>query len=172
VGNPLAEIPGGSPEPFDVTLPPFYISPITPIIHVHQTEGNLMTQPSNLPPQQSTILDYARSDQGIREIAFRQRVILICILAYFLLFFSQFAIPQEFRIILSIPFLVIAVVATVFVFLLATKIYSTGLGIFLGILTLIPCIGLIPLLIVNAKATALLRAAGLTVGLLGAKVPG
>ena len=33
-------------------------------------------------------------------------------------------------------------VGTVFVFLLATKVHGTGLGIFLGILTFIPCIGL------------------------------
>jgi hypothetical protein len=40
----------------------------------------------------------------------------------------------------------------------------------LGILTLLPCIGLITLLVVNAKATAILKAGGLKVGLLGAKV--
>ena len=34
------------------------------------------------------------------------------------------------------------------------KVYSTGLGIVLGLLTLIPCVGLIVLLIVNGKATS------------------
>jgi len=59
----------------------------------------------------------------------------------------------------------------VFVFLLATKLYGTALGVLLGILTIIPLVGLIILLIVNAKAIKILRAAGIDVGLLGAKHP-
>ena len=59
--------------------------------------------------------------------------------------------------------------ASVFVFLLATKVYSTGVGIAMGILTLIPCLGFIALLIINAKATSTLNLNGVRVGLLGAK---
>jgi hypothetical protein len=36
---------------------------------------------------------------------------------------------------------------------------------------MVPCVGLITLLVVNAKATSILKAAGLKVGLLGARVP-
>ena len=53
--------------------------------------------------------------------------------------------------------------------MLALAIYGTALGIILGILTLIPLVGLIILLIVNGKATNLLREDGIHVGLLGAR---
>jgi hypothetical protein len=137
-----------------------------------QTGGNSMTLPPSLPPQQpSPILEYGTNRRDLREIALRQKVILLCILVYILAIFGQYAIPKEFRIFLALPVLGVLIVADVFVFLLATKIYGTALGIVLGILTLIPCVGLITLLIVNSKATALLRAGGLKVGLLGASVP-
>lgn len=56
------------------------------------------------------------------------------------------------------------------VFLLAVKLYGTALGIVLGILSLIPLIGLLVLLGVNGKATSVLRANGVKVGLLGARL--
>jgi hypothetical protein len=43
-------------------------------------------------------------------------------------------------------------------------------GVLLGILTLIPLIGLIVLLVINGKATKVLRANGHRVGLLGASL--
>jgi hypothetical protein len=58
----------------------------------------------------------------------------------------------------------------IFVFLLATKLYGTGGGIALGILTLVPLLGLIILLIINGKATGILKKHGILVGFLGAKV--
>ena len=53
--------------------------------------------------------------------------------------------------------------------MLAIAIYNTAMGIVLSILTLVPLVGLIILLIVNGKATGILRANGIKVGLLGAK---
>ena len=61
-------------------------------------------------------------------------------------------------------------VGMVFVFLLAIKVYSTGIGVLLGILALIPCIGLLVLLVVNIKATGILKKNGIKVGLLGANL--
>jgi len=61
------------------------------------------------------------------------------------------------------------VAAAVFVFLLAVKLYE-GLGVALGVLTLIPLVGLIVLLVVNQKATGTLQANGYKVGFLGAPV--
>lgn len=46
--------------------------------------------------------------------------------------------------------------------------YSVILRIVFGVLMILPLISLIVLLVLNAKATAFLRAAGLQVGLLGA----
>jgi hypothetical protein len=106
--------------------------------------------------------------EDLRSVARYQKGILICILIYLLAVVGQFLIPQEFRIFLGLGVLMLGLVGTVFTFLLATKVYSTGVGILLGILTLIPCIGLIALLVVNGKATSVLTANGIKVGLLGA----
>lgn len=50
----------------------------------------------------------------------------------------------------------------------AVKVYGVGLGILLGVLSLAPCISLIVLLLVNGKATSVLRQNGIKVGLMGA----
>lgn len=56
----------------------------------------------------------------------------------------------------------------VFILMLATRLYGTGTGVVLGVLTLVPLVGLIILLVVNAKATGILKKHGIKVGLLGA----
>ena len=80
------------------------------------------------------------------NVAIYQKAIIWCILAYFIAVIAQFAIPPEARLFLGLAFIGVAVVATVFVFMLALKAYGTGMGILLGLLTLIPCVGLITLL--------------------------
>jgi hypothetical protein len=51
-----------------------------------------------------------------------------------------------------------------------SRVDSTGVGILLALLALIPCVGLIGLLIINGKATSVLKDYGIRVGLLGAKM--
>ncbi len=111
----------------------------------------------------------ALSSEDIRAIATRQKVVIACLAIQILAMISQFVIPPEALLMLRIASLGVGIVAMVFVFLLATKIYSTGMGVLLGVLTLIPLIGLIPLLIVNGKATTTLKQHGVNVGLFGAK---
>ena len=121
------------------------------------------------PPQPPQTLSYgtsARSD--LKEIASRQRAIMLCILAYIVAVICQFALPPELRPILGLAVLAVGVIASVFIFMLAIKLYGTGVGILLGILTLVPCLGLLILLVVNSKATNILRENGVKVGLLGA----
>ena len=110
------------------------------------------------------------SQEDLRSTATYQKGILLCIMAYILLVALQFAFPPEARLFVGLAVIPISITATVFVFLLATKLYTTGLGILLGILTLVPCVGLIVLLIINAKATAVLKRHGIRVGLLGANM--
>ncbi len=112
----------------------------------------------------------ALNGEDLRAIATRQKVIIVCILIQILSIVFQFALPAELRPILGIASFGVGIVAMVFVFLLATKIYSTGMGVLLGVLTLIPLIGLIPLLVVNGKATTTLKQNGINVGLFGAKM--
>ncbi len=123
------------------------------------------------PSESAPILSYAQTEEGIREIATRQRALILCILLYLVAVAAQFFVPPQLQLVFDFGVLGIIVVSTVFVFLLCTKLYGVGIGILLGFLTLVPCAGLVTLLIVNAKATAILRKAGLKVGLLGASVP-
>jgi DNA-directed RNA polymerase subunit RPC12/RpoP len=103
----------------------------------------------------------------LREVALYQRVVLFLILAYIGVVVAQFAIDPDDRWMLLFVAVPVVVAAAVFVFLLAMKLYE-GLGILLGILTLVPLIGLIILLIVNQKATGTLQAHGYKVGFMGA----
>jgi hypothetical protein len=127
------------------------------------------------PPSAPGILEYRKSPEGVREIAKRQRGIIMCILGLFIVYGLAIAGQRTFppAVVLALFAAIVAldITGVVFVFLLTTKLYGVGVGILLGILTFAPCIGLITLLIVNAKATAILKEAGLKVGLLGAKVP-
>ncbi len=109
---------------------------------------------------------WSRAD--LRAIATYQKVVLVCILVYIIAVVAQFLIPPALRLVVALGVLAVAVTAAVFVFLLATKVYNTALGIVMGILTLIPLVGLITLLIINSRATATLNINGIRVGLLGA----
>jgi hypothetical protein len=108
------------------------------------------------------------SREDLRSVAKCQKGILVCILIYIIAVIFQFALPEELRLILVLGVAVVGITATVFVFMLAIRVYGTGAGVLLGILTLIPIVGLIVLLIINGKATAILKANGIKVGLLGA----
>jgi hypothetical protein len=108
--------------------------------------------------------------EDLRKVAKYQKAILTCILIQLLAIGLQFALSAELRILLSLGLIIVGVASTVFIFLLATHVYSTGLGVLLGILALIPCIGLIVLLAINGKATTVLRNNGIEVGLLGANL--
>lgn len=113
----------------------------------------------------------ALSVDDLRRIAGCQKGIILCVLAYFVLLPFQFALPADSRVYVLVAAVPLAIIATVCVFLLATKIYSTGKAVILGVLTLLPYIGLFALLVINAKATRVLKKHGIRVGLLGANVP-
>jgi hypothetical protein len=123
-------------------------------------------QSPSAPAQAVGVLSGKRED--LKSVALYQKGIVICILIYLIAVVVQFAIPAQLRPILGGGVLILGLVGTVFVFLLAIRVYSTVMGVVLGILTLVPCIGLIVLLVVNGKATSILRQNGIKVGLLGA----
>ena len=110
---------------------------------------------------------YRRED--LRAIARYQKGIILCILVYLAAIVVGLMLPREMRFITGAIILVAAVLSSVFVFLLATVVYGQALGIVYGLITLIPCAGLIMLLIINSSATGLLKQHGISVGLLGAK---
>ena len=111
----------------------------------------------------------------VRQVAVAQKVILVCILIQIVnivlqlvVVLGKLPIPQEALMAASIVSLITSVVSAVYVFILAIRVYNTGLGILFGVLALVPCAGLIVLLVVNAKATGILQANGHKVGLMGA----
>ena len=108
--------------------------------------------------------------EDLRSVAIYQKGINVCILFYLMALFGQFVIPEETRPFLWLGVLPVILAGAVFVVLLAFKVYSTGVGVLLGILTFIPCIGLLVMAVVNGKATAILKKNGIKVGLLGAKL--
>jgi hypothetical protein len=116
-----------------------------------------------------TCLNYAppfRND--LRTIALRQKTVMYCILGYFPLAVAIFALPPESLRVVGLLAIGVTLTMAAFVFMLSLAVYSTGIGIVLGIFTLIPVLGLIPLVIINEKATNILRAHGIRVGLMGA----
>jgi hypothetical protein len=106
--------------------------------------------------------------EDVRSVAVAQKSILVCIVLYIAAIVANFLVPLEYRLYIAIGVLVIGLAATVSVFLLAIRVYSVTMGIVLGIGTFIPCIGLLILLQINAKATKILRENGHRVGLFGA----
>ena len=114
------------------------------------------------------VLSGSRDD--LRKVARFQKGILVCILIYLLAVVSQFALPPDLRPLVGVGVLLAVIVGAVFVVLLATNVFGTGLGILLGILSLVPCFGLVILLIVNGRATKILKQNGIKVGFLGADV--
>ena len=113
----------------------------------------------------------SESQSKIAAVAFNQKAMLLCILANFVAGLLWKFLPPELGLLCLLPMLLVGIASTVFVFMLAAALYGTGLGIFIGILTLPPGVGLITLLVMNQKATKFLRDNGLEVGFLGAKAP-
>jgi hypothetical protein len=106
--------------------------------------------------------------EDLKSVAQAQKILLICILIQIVAAIARFLVPQNVLIFVLGAMVLASLVATVFVFILAMRVYSTGIGILLSILTLVPCLGLIILLVVNQKATTILTQNGYKVGLLGA----
>jgi hypothetical protein len=142
-----------------------------PCNHPYKSRFSMNENPyqvSQTNPTAMGILSGTRDD--LRSVAKSQKGIIVCILIYLVAVIAQFALPPEARPVVGLGVLVVGLASAVFVFMLAIKVYGTGLGIVLGILSLIPCIGLIVLLIVNGKATGILKQNGIKVGLLGANI--
>jgi hypothetical protein len=111
-------------------------------------------------------------NSGTREdlvaVARYQKGVLVCILLNILTIFARLLVPPDVAILLTLAMFVVGLAGTIFVVLLAMKVYSTLAGIVVGVLSLVPCINLLVLLIVNGKATSILKRNGIKVGLLGA----
>ena len=129
------------------------------------------------PPRRRSFRAGRMSPGDLRAVALWQKVLIFAILGelvvYFLLIVVANLSPQlgvAATLGLIALYLAGALTATVFLFLLAVRLYGTGAGIALGVLALFPCIGLIVLLNINGKARGVLQEHGVRVGLLGANM--
>ena len=115
----------------------------------------------------------------IKQIAQEQKNLMYCILFYLAASIGSGVLnasagpgPRNqspiIGLIVGLVALVAIIAAVVFVIRLAAKLYSTGTAIVYGILTIIPCVGLIIMLVVNGAATKLLKENGIKVGFMGA----
>ncbi len=122
------------------------------------------------------VLSGTRDD--LRSVAGYQRWVAVCILIYLGMIIGRVAtemnnvaIPPEAEVCLEACLKTAGIAAllagTVFVFLLSAKVYGTGRGLLFAFLTLIPCLGFLVLLWINAKATSILKANGINVGFWG-----
>lgn len=135
-------------------------------------ENPYAAPPTDVEPKPRVIGVRSARPGDLRKIAIYQKGVIICLLAYFVLLLALTFAPHGIELAIGIFYLATALAAIVFVFLLAIKVYRLPLGILLGLLTLIPCLGLVALVIMNSKATEILRANGLEVGLFGADLSG
>jgi hypothetical protein len=106
--------------------------------------------------------------EDVKAVAVYQKGIIACIGIYLLLVIFQFALPQEARILLVFLILPLMIAAPIFTILLAIKVYDVIVGVLLGVLALVPCVGLLALLVINGKATSILQQNGYRVGFFGA----
>ena len=128
----------------------------------------------------------------LREIALYQQRLILCVLAQIVLYVivaisamtagaaeaaaqANNTAPPEASPLLAVMMvgallgmLAVGIFALIQIYKLAQAIWeSTGLAVLLALLMLAPCISLVVLLVVSARATSTLRAAGIHVGFLG-----
>ncbi|MHB1057933.1 MAG: hypothetical protein ACYC0F_08635 [Rhodanobacter sp.] len=105
------------------------------------------------------------NDAGIEQVAGAQKLVIYSILAYF----AGAAVKALLGPIGLLVVLCAVLMGLVGTFRLCSALgYSMAVRVILIVLMFVPLVSLIVLLVLNAKATARLRAAGYHVGLLGA----
>lgn len=109
------------------------------------------------------------SQEKLRQVAVSQKTICIYILVYLgFIVLSFYAIDPDIFGVLSIIFLILSLVVLVAVVSLAIRIYGLILGILVTVLMFVPLLNLLLLLMLNVRATRMLKEHGIRVGLLGA----
>lgn len=104
--------------------------------------------------------------EDVRSVATYQKGVIVCVLLY-----PCAIVCLPLNLVLAVwTIVLIHLIGTALVFLLAIKVDGLGLGILLALLTLLPVIALPMLLVINGRATRVLRQNGYRVGLLGAKM--
>ena len=126
--------------------------------------------PSALPTP-STAEPASKFSRGdLKWIATCQRGMIFLILCYFCTLLASAFLPRELGIIPVLMILMMGVVGLGLVVAQSLKVYNIVSAVIFGLLVLIPCLGLLILLMVNVRATTILKSHGIKVGFFGAKV--
>jgi hypothetical protein len=126
------------------------------------------------PPRSGDLASGVKSGRlaDLKTVAVAQKTIILCIALNFVAVAARmFATPEWLPFVMA-ALVTVTVVQTAAVMILAMKVYSTGTGIILGIGALLPCFGLIILLIVNSNANKILTQNGHHVGFFGTDLSG
>jgi len=122
-----------------------------------------MSNPYEAP--KAPVGDSLRDDPGIEQLVSGQKLVIYAILVYLAIILVRTAVGPIAGL-LAIGSLVLSIMG---ILRISEGLgYGTGTKVLLFILMFVPLVGLITLLVLNSKATSLLRAAGYKVGLLGA----
>ncbi len=108
--------------------------------------------------------------EELRRIAVYQKGVETCLAAYVVLLAGQVLAPPDYQVFPGVGAIVVAIAGTVVGCLLAIRTCGTGVGIVFGLLSLVPCFGLIMLFHLSNDARVILKENGIKVGLFGARL--
>jgi hypothetical protein len=130
---------------------------------------------------ENTELEYLEEGAGdvstpqkekLRRVAKYQRAVIFAVLVNVILNVvfgaTREASPAVWLILMALALVVVGI-SMASIALLANELYGVGRAVLCGLLVVVPCVGIITLLIVNQSATRFLQAQGIKVGFMGVK---
>ena len=116
------------------------------------------------------VRDNRDDPRSLRAIAGYQRAMIACILMMLALFVPMLAAGSGFAAYFAVALLAAQLSAAVFVMLLAAQLFGTLGGVLLGVLSMTPLVGLLVIFLINGRAIRRLKANGVPIGFLGARI--
>ena len=111
----------------------------------------------------------ATASADLRAIAVNQKGVLWCILGGFAAGVTATVMKDSpLAIFAGLAYIGVVIASVVYVYRLAAALHGTTAGVVLALLTLVPCLGLVVLLVLSQQAIGRLQTAGIKVGLMGA----
>lgn len=106
----------------------------------------------------------------LRAVAMYQKGVIVAILLYLAVIVAQFMLPPQAIIFIGLAGFMAMLLGAASAILLSVKVYGPIVGLLMGLLVLIPLLGLIVLLLINNRATRTMRDNDIEVGLFGARM--
>ena len=104
----------------------------------------------------------------LKGIAESQRRVMLCVLGQIVIFAGARMVAVESWLV-GLAYILVAILTLVCVVQLAYRTKGTGTAVVVGVLSLVPLLGLLMMLFASGWATKELKAAGFKVGLLGGR---